>query len=82
MKAHLKDTSQPLVEGSDVTANCGVVVKSAVAVGVIDNEDASVKVDGRSSFLYCRECNALPFTGVRYSYLIIEGEVSKHREAA
>lgn len=81
MKAHLRDSDDPLVEGRDQTANCGAKVSSVKFVFFWD-ASSSLKFEWETLFGCCVKCRQLPPSGKegRYIYGIVNGEESKHGE--
>lgn len=78
MKPHYKISAEKLDEGTDITAECGVVVPKAVWAFMLDRDalilDAVTIVPTMRD---CRKCVAALFEakdGPRYIYALLPGE--------
>ena len=69
MKAHLADADSPLKEGSDVIANCGVIVKNVHFVFLWDNENFPEFLSVSMTRI-CRKCAHLELEK-KYVYGIV-----------
>lgn len=82
MKAHLKDSDTPLVEGQDQVANCGAIVPKAAFVFMWDSESDVANISIQLG-KFCRGCAApvdSTSPGKRYMYALLPGEEVKHSE--
>lgn len=71
MKVHFKDVPEPILkEGSELTANCGAVIKNAQFAMKFDFDLGDI-VDW-NTLLVCGECLELEFDH-RFIYGLIEG---------
>ena len=71
MKAHLKDSDSPIVEGNKIAANCLTLIPNARIVMMWDSAEM-----GQELLIYnlniCRKCAEAPVKG-RYMYGIVSG---------
>jgi hypothetical protein len=80
MKMHLKSSDTPITFGA-VTADCGELVGEAVPAFMWDYELLRSGIDMPLST--CRRClKTCKYECNRYVYGIVNGEESKHAEAA
>lgn len=86
MKLHYKIVSENLEEGTDVTAECGLLIPKAAWAFMLEL-DALVfgVITTGNSVRDCRKCVAALIEanqGKRYIYAVVPGEESKHEEVA
>jgi len=75
VRVHFKDCDTPdLKEGSELTANCGAVVRNAVFAMKFDFDLG--EISEWNSLRICRECRDLEFDH-RFVYGICNGQESK-----
>ena len=75
MRAHLRDSDSPIVEGNTITANCGKDVPNARIVLMWDAQEVGrcLTIPTRG---VCRKCFVIPPTE-RYVYGIVSGMSKK-----
>ena len=71
MKAHLKDSSDPIRQGLNVTANCGKEIPNAYFVFIWDDAGLDVTVFDQPASLrgICKDCKIPWETRMRYGIL-------------
>lgn len=81
MKPHYKISAEKLDEGTDITAECGVVVPKAVWAFMLDRDALILDaVTIGNSVRDCRKCVSALFEakdGPRYIYALIPGQEAK-----
>lgn len=70
MKAHLKDSDSPIVEGKTITANCGKDVPKAQIVLMWDSQEMGENLAFGKNV--CSKCLLTP-PSERYVYGIVSG---------
>jgi hypothetical protein len=81
LKAHLKDSEDPLIEGQDYTAVCGKMVHKAAFTFVFTQGELSHI--SLSTIMFCKDCIKTPPLGPlsgRYLYGMVDGETAKQAE--
>lgn len=72
MKAHLKDSDSPIVEGNKIVANCLTLIPNARIVMMWDATEMGQSFEMPTRNI-CKFCHALEITG-RYVYGIVSGQ--------
>ena len=87
MKAHLRDSDTPLIEGQDQVAKCGQHVLRAVFAFLWDQETFGTGDWGVGALRHrgiCGQCltatEERPSKNARYIYGIVNGEESRHSQ--